>query len=90
MNKIKGLTNEEVILSRKKHGTNKITNHKKTNIFFLLIESFSDPIVKILLVALSIKLLLMFNKTDLYETIGIAISILLASIISVISEYGSE
>ena len=32
----------------------------------------------------------MFNKTDLYETIGIAISILLASIISVISEYGSE
>lgn len=90
MNRIKGLTNEEINISRKKHGTNEITNHKKTTILSLLIESLSDPIVKILLIALSIKLLLMFNKTDLYETIGIAISVFLASTISVISEYSSE
>ena len=90
MNNIKGLTNEEINNSRKKHGTNKITNHKKNTILYLLIESLSDPIVKILLIALGIKLLLLFDKTDLYETLGIAISIFLASIISVISEYGSE
>ena len=90
MNNIKGLTNEEINNSRKKHGTNKIINYKKNTILSLLIESLSDPIVKILLIALGIKLLLLFDKTDLYETLGIAISIFLASIISVISEYGSE
>ena len=90
MNKINGLSNEEINLSQKKHGTNKLTGYKKTTILSLLFESLSDPIVRILLIALSIKLLLMFNKTDLYETIGIAISVFLASIISVISEYSSE
>jgi magnesium-transporting ATPase (P-type) len=89
-NNINGLTNEDVINSRKKYGSNKITNKKKVTIFNLIIESLNDPIVKILLIALGIKLLLIFNKTDLYETIGIAVAVFLASFISVISEYGSE
>ena len=59
MNNIKGLTNEEINNSRKKYGTNKIINHKKNTILSLLIESLSDPIVKILLIALGIKLLLL-------------------------------
>ena len=87
---IKGLTYEEVNESRKKYGTNKITNKKKNTILNMIIESLNDPIVKILLIALGIKVLLIFNRTDLYETIGIAIAIFLSSFISVISEYGSE
>ena len=87
---IKGLTNEEVKESRRIHGTNKLTNKKKTTIFNLILESLSDPIVKILLIALAIKAMLIFNKTDLYETIGIAIAIFLSSFISVISESSSE
>lgn len=87
---IDGLTNEEVNKSRKIHGTNSITNKKKVTIFSLLIESLNDPIVKILLIALAVKTMLIFNRTDLFETIGIAVAVFLASFISVISEYGSE
>ncbi len=89
-NNIKGLTKEEVIESRRINGTNKLTNKKKITILNLIIESLNDPIVKILLIALAIKILLIFNKTDLYETVGIAIAIFLSSFISVLSEYGSE
>lgn len=89
-NKINGLNDEEVIKNRKLYGSNKLTNKKKVTIFGLIIESLNDPIVKILLIALGIKLLLIFNKNDLFETLGIGIAVFLASFISVISEYGSE
>ena len=89
-NNICGLNDEEVINSRKQFGSNKLTNKKKVTIFNLLLESFNDPIVKILLIALGVKILLIFNKNDLFETLGIAIAVFLASFISVISEYGSE
>lgn len=87
---IKGLTYEEVNDSRKRYGINKITNKKSNTLLNMIIQSLNDPIVKILLIALGIKVLIIFNKTDLYETIGIAIAIFLSSFISVISEYGSE
>lgn len=56
----------------------------------LLLESLGDPIIKILLMALAIKVIVLFRNFDWYETIGILIAILLASFISSISEYGSE
>ena len=87
---IKGLTYEEVNESRKRYGINKITNKKSNTLLNMIIQSLNDPIVKILLIALGIKVLIIINKTDLYETIGIAIAIFLSSFISVISEYGSE
>ena len=87
---IKGLTNEEVKESRRVYGSNKLIGKKKTTILKLIIESLNDPIIKILLIALGIKVLMIFNATDLYETIGIAIAIFLSSFISVLSESGSE
>ena len=55
---IDGLTNEEVIKLRKIHGNNKLTSKKKVTVLNLIIESLNDPIVKILLIALGIKILL--------------------------------
>ena len=89
-NNISGLNNEQILKSRQLHGKNIFLNRKKVTVMGLFIESLSDPIVKILLIALGIKLLLIFNKNDIYETVGIAIAVFLASLISVISEYGSE
>lgn len=86
----KGLSEEEVIESRKKYGTNKITEGKQNGFLKLLIESLGDPIIKILLVALSIKIVFLFRSFDWFETLGIVIAIFLASFISSISEYGSE
>ena len=86
---INGLSNEQVIENRKKYGSNIFSKKKKDSFFKLLMETFSDPIIKILLIALGIKTIFLIRDFDWYETIGIAISILFASLISTISEYGA-
>jgi magnesium-transporting ATPase (P-type) len=50
----------------------------------------SDPIIRILLIALCLKTLFLISSFDWYETIGIVIAILMASLVSTLSEYGSE
>ena len=85
-----GLSDSEVVASRAENGTNEITKVKKNTFIKLLLESLGDPIIKILLMALAIKVIVLFRNFDWYETIGILIAILLASFISTISEYGSE
>ena len=85
-----GLNDEEVKKSRIKNGSNKIDNKKSNTFLKLLIESLGDPIIKILLIALAIKVVFLFKNFDFYETIGILIAIFLASFISSISEYGSN
>ena len=85
-----GLTDNEVIVSRKKYGSNELKKTTKNGFVKLLIGTLGDPIIKILLIALAIKTIFLFRSFDWYETIGIVIAILLASLISTISEYGSE
>jgi Ca2+-transporting ATPase len=87
---IVGLNDKEVLESREKFGSNSLTKYKKNSFGKLLLESFGDPIIKILLIALAIKLVLLFRHFDFYETIGILIAVFLASFISSLSEYGSE
>lgn len=85
-----GLSEQEVVESRKKYGNNKISNVKTNSFLKLLLESLGDPIIKILLIALAIKIVFLFKDFDYFETLGILIAIFLASFISTISEYGSE
>ncbi|MBE6147999.1 MAG: calcium-translocating P-type ATPase, PMCA-type [Firmicutes bacterium] len=85
-----GLTDEQVVESRNKFGSNEISKKKSNSFIKLLIESLGDPIIKILLIALAIKIVFLFKNFDWYETIGILIAIFLASFISSISEYGSN
>ena len=85
-----GLSNKEVEISRKKYGSNEILKTKKHTFIQEFIETLGDPIIKILLVALMIKTVFLFKDFDWFETLGIAIAILVASLISTISEYGSE
>ena len=85
-----GLTDKEVLVSRKKHGENTITQSKKNSFFKEYIITLSDPIIRILLIALAIKTIFLIKQFDFFETVGIVIAIFLASFISTISEYGSE
>lgn len=87
---IKGLTETEVESSRKKYGNNEIEARKANGFVHLLLESLGDPIIKILLIALAVKVVFLFRDFDWFETVGILIAIFLASFISSISEYGSE
>ncbi len=85
-----GLNDKEVEESRRKFGTNEITKKKKNTFLSILLESLGDPIIKILLIALALKVIFLINSSDIFEVIGILIAIFLASFISSISEYGSN
>ena len=88
--KLNGLSEKEVEINREKYGKNVLKKTKKDSFFKKLLITFSDPIIKILLIALALKIIVLFKNFDWYETIGIVIAILFASLISTISEYGSE
>lgn len=85
-----GLTDEEVIESRRKYGSNTIALKNENKFIRIFIEALGDPIIKIMLIALAIRFVLMFSDADWYETLGMLISILLSSLISSLSEYGSN
>ena len=87
---MKGLTLEQVEKNRRLYGKNTLLEVNNNSFFKLLLESLGDPIIKILLIALGIKTVFLFQNFDWYETIGIVIAIFIASFISTISEYGSE
>lgn len=88
--KFTGLSDKEVVKMRKEYGRNTISNKKENSFIKLFLESLGDPIIKILLIALAVKVIILFKDFDFFETIGILISILVASLVSSISEYGSE
>ena len=52
-----GLTNKEVNESRNKYGSNSINGKNKSTFISLFIETLGDPIIKILLIALFIKVI---------------------------------
>lgn len=85
-----GLTDEEVIKSRNKYGSNEIKKTNNNSFLKLLLESLGDPMIKILLIVLGIKVVFLFAEFDWFETLGILIAIFIASLISTVSEYGSN
>ena len=85
-----GLKDDEVKESRRRYGSNSINEKNKNTFFNLFIETLGDPIIKILLIALAIKTIFLFRDFDYFETMGIVLAVLVASLISAISEYGSN
>lgn len=85
-----GLSDAEVLESRRKYGQNSISVKNENKFFRLLLESLGDPIIKIMLIALAVRVVFLFSSFDWYETLGMLISILLSSLISSLSEYGSN
>lgn len=85
-----GLTNEEVTISRKKYGNNLFTMRKRKSFVKKYLESFRDPIIKILMAALAVNVFLMFHTHNIFETVGIGIAVFLSTFVSTLSEYGSE
>ncbi len=85
-----GLSTIGVEKSRSEHGTNAITRQKTKSFGKHFVTNMNDPVIRILICALFANIIFMFRNFDWFETIGIAISVLLATLISTISEYGSE
>ncbi len=88
--KIRGLTSEQAEQSRKKHGANTLAEAKSKSFIRTFLENLGDPVIRILLGALIVNLFFVFRGGDIIETVGIAISVFLATLISTLSERGSE
>ena len=88
--KEKGLSEREIVESRKEYGSNALSHKKRQGFWGHYLSNFGDPIIKVLLAALAINVLFLFRQHDWYESIGIAFAVLLATLVSTLSEYGSE
>lgn len=86
----KGLTDSEVAASRAAHGDNGLRAHKGKSFGARFLANLGDPVIKILLCALAVNVLFLFRNANWFETGGIAVSVFLATLISTLSEYGSE
>ncbi|MDF2822056.1 MAG: calcium-translocating P-type ATPase, PMCA-type [Clostridiales bacterium] len=85
-----GLLEKDVTASRLKYGTNCITKKEGKTFLQQYFESFSDPTIKILLVAFALNTIFFLKNFNWYESIGMAVAIILATFVSSISEYGSQ
>ena len=55
--KYKGLSAEEVRLAREKHGDNSLVREKGKGFFKKFLENLSDPIIKVLLIAVLLEVI---------------------------------
>ncbi len=90
MGEFSGLTQSEVLASRKTHGANILSQRKRESFVKKLFSNLGDPIIRILIFALIINVIFSFRDGNIIECVGIGISILLAAFISTMSEYSSE
>ena len=85
-----GLSEKEVHQSRERYGSNSLTHKNSQGFWKHFVSNFGDPIIKVLLAALAINVVFLFRSHDWFESIGIAVAVLLATLVSTLSEYGSE
>ena len=85
-----GLDEFGVAESRAKYGENVLPRAKNRSFLRAFLANLGDPVIKVLLGALLINLLFLFKSGDVWETLGIAVSVVSATLISTLSERGSE
>ena len=89
--KFQGLTKKEVDDSRKKYGSNALTQIPPDPLWKKILEGFQDPMIIILCVALVIQVVLFFfGKAEWYEPVGILIAIMIANGVAAVSENKQE
>ena len=94
-----GLTDSQAEESRKKYGDNSMTEQASESFWDKLRGNLGDPMIKRLLVALGVNVLLWIlglagviksGAPEWYEPLGILVAIMLATLVSTISEYNNE
>jgi calcium-translocating P-type ATPase len=88
---ISGLTDVQVLESLEKYGSNSLTEQDAESFWGKWKGNFGDPMIKILIVALVINVIFAFlGQTKWYESVGIAVAVILATFVSTFSEYRNE
>ena len=78
-----GLTDKEVDEARKKYGSNEIPDSEPTTFWQEFKETFSDPMIKILLaIALLMIVMFFFGYAEIYEPMGTIIAVIIVATVS--------
>ena len=93
-----GLTDAQVIESREKHGINILTPPKRESLWKKFLNCFSDPLIRILLVALLLSIGIAIYQfgwggegaSVFFEPAGILIAVLLATMVGFFLELSNE
>lgn len=85
-----GLSRQQAEDAARRGLDNRMTARRRAGFFKKLLEELHDPIIRLLLAALCVNLLFLLRGEGWFETVGIALAILTASVISALSEYSSE
>lgn len=79
----KGLSDSEVLESRKKYGSNSIPDSEPTTFWEEFKETFSDPMIKILLAIAALMIVMFFfGYAEIYEPVGTIVAILVVAVVS--------
>lgn len=98
MKKLIGLTEQQVLESRRRYGDNVLTPPPRKSLWRQFLEKFEDPLIKILLVALALsvgislyELLHLHQGLEvLFEPLGIVIAVILATLVGFLVEVNAN
>ncbi|MDP3396202.1 MAG: cation-transporting P-type ATPase, partial [Methanoregula sp.] len=86
-----GLQSSQIEEFRKKYGSNAMTPPVRESLWKQYLQHFDDPIIKILLLAVTVSLVVsLVQGSGFLDTIGIILAILLATGIAFFNEYRSS
>lgn len=86
----RGLSSVEVKKSLELYGNNELVCEKKKTFIKRFMENLSDPIIRVLIIALGLQLIFTLGELNYFEIGGILVAILLSTTVSTISEHRSE
>ena len=87
---IKGLTADEVAKSLALYGDNSLHKERRKSFGRRFLDNLSDPIIRILMVAMILQLVFSLGRVNYFEVGGVLIAILISCTVSTLSEYRSE
>lgn len=81
--KFQGLTDAEVEASRREYGTNEIPDSEPTTFWEEFKETFSDPMIKVLLAIAALMIVMFFfGYAEIYEPLGTIVAVLIVAFVS--------
>ena len=87
----KGLSDLEVLESRKSHGSNVIPDSEPTTFWEAFKETFGDPMIKILLAIAALMIgMWIFGYADIYEPVGTIVAVLIVAFVSAKTSVASD
>ncbi len=88
--RIVGLSASQVSLARAEFGTNALEKRKTKGFISKFFDNLADPIIRILIIAIALRVLLSFGDCNWIEICGILLAVFIAATVTTVSEWGSE